>query len=870
MDWHNKTYIETADLLQTDLKKGLTDTQAASKLKKNGKNILKDETEKKSFAQRFFNQLNDFLVIVLLSAAAASFVISVLKGESDFADSFLIIAIVVINAVIGVVQESRAQKAIDDLKKLTPSNARVLRDGKMKVIEAEDVVEGDIIVFETGDRICADGRLIESVSLKTEESAITGESESVEKDCRFICKPDCQTADRHNMVLAGSFVAYGHGKAVVTATGMNTEVGKIARLMQNEEEKKTPLQSKLDETGKTLALGAIGVCVVIFILGVARKGDIFDMFMTSVSLAVAAIPEGLTAVVTIVLAMGTKRLAAKNAIVRKLTAVETLGSAQVICSDKTGTLTMNKMKAVKFVDMTSAANAGPESVEKMLTLASLCSNCRYENGKFVGEATETAICESALETGINRERINRELPRVMEKPFSSDRKMMTTVHKSKEKYIAVTKGAPEMVANICGQYTRKNAEIGFTHRDKKKAAEVCDSMAKKALRVIAVAYREFDHMPKEFELERDVTLCGFIGIMDMPRPEAKKAVEVCKKAGIRPLMITGDNPITASAIAMEVGIFEDGDESVTGAELEKMSQETLVKNIDRYTVFARVTPEHKMRIVKAFQSKNMVTAMTGDGVNDAPALKAADIGCAMGRTGTDAAKNAADMIISDDNFATIVEAVKEGRGIYANIQKTIHFLLSSNIGEIITIFTAMVMGWATPLLPIQLLWVNLITDSLPAIALGMDTFDSEIINQKPAENGGSVFSGGLGMRICLEGAMIGVLSLVAFAIGHIYYDNGQGVAIGRTMAFAVLSMSQLVHAYNMRSGKSILKKGFFGNKYLNIAVIVGVIMQCGVISIPTAATYFKVSALSTEQWLTVAALCFVPLIVVEIEKRIMR
>ncbi|MCQ4727023.1 calcium-translocating P-type ATPase, PMCA-type [Anaerotignum faecicola] len=870
MDWHNRTYLETVELLESDLSRGLTSRQAEKRLDENGENILRDEGKRKGVVEKFFDQLNDFLVIVLLSAAAASFIISVLKGDKDFADSFLIIAIVIVNAVIGVVQESKAQKAIDDLKKLTPHKAKVVRDGEVKEIEAKDIVIGDIIVFETGDSISADARLIESVSLKTEESALTGESESVEKDCGFICVKDCHIADRHNMVLAGSFVAYGRGKGVVTATGMDTEVGKIAKLMQSQDDKKTPLQSKLDETGKTLAIGAVLVCVVIFILGVLRQGDIFDMFMTSVSLAVAAIPEGLTAVVTIVLAMGTRRLAAKNAIIRRLPAVETLGSAQIICSDKTGTLTMNKMKTVKFMDMDGASNASSESVNKILTLGALCNNSQYKDRNFTGEPTETAICEGALERGIYKDNINMQFPRVMELPFSSDRKLMTTVHKKNGKYIAVTKGAPEMLIAKCSSYMRKGNELEFLRSDKKKAEEICNAMAGRALRVIAVSKKEFDRMPKESELERDLTLYGFIGIMDTPRPEARKAVGICKKAGIRPLMITGDNPMTAVAIGREVGIFEDGDESVTGVELEKMSQETLIKNIDKYTVFARVTPEHKMRIVKAFQSKKLITAMTGDGVNDAPALKAADIGCAMGKTGTDAAKNAADMIIADDNFATIVEAVKEGRGIYANIQKTVHFLLSSNIGEIITIFVAMVMGWATPLLPIQLLWVNLITDSLPAIALGMDTFNNDLMDREPIENSRSIFSSGLGLRICLEGTMIGMISLLAFAIGHIYYDGGIGADFGRTMAFAVLSISQLVHAYNMRSERSVLKKGFFGNPYLNFAVILGFLMQWSVIMLPSVSKYFKVVSLNLEQWIIVGAFCLIPLIVVEVEKRIIK
>jgi len=865
MDLHSKSVEQSKELMKTSIENGLMEEDVRRRLEKYGKNEIKQTEKEKGIIRRFFDQLNDFLVLILIGAAIVSFVVSIIEGEKDFWDSAMIIAIVSINGIIGVMQENKAKKAIDELKKLTPSHAKVYRNGQVKVIEAEFIVPGDILAFETGDQICADGRLVESISLKTEEAAITGESLAVEKDSNFVCKNDTETAERKNMVLSSSFVSFGRGKAIVTATGMETEVGKIAGLLQQEKEKKTPLQVNLDRTGKTLALGAIGICIIIFVLGVLRKEDIFAMFMTSVSLAVAAIPEGLTAVVTIVLAMGTKRLSEKKAIVRRLTAVETLGSAQIICSDKTGTLTMNKMKVVKVKDLSMAEDIQKEDKKRILAMASMCNNSVYKEHKFFGEATEIALAEGAFEYGILKE--NQNMPRVSEIPFSSERKLMTTVHKTKDGFMAITKGAPEILMELCTKVEVKGKEKMFDSGLKQKAYLYCDNMAEEALRVIGVAVASFSKLPKEKDLEKNLTLLGFLGIMDMPRPEAREAVAKCKKAGIKPVMITGDNVITAVAIGRKVGIFEDGDESISGKDISEMSTQILEKNIDRYSVFARVTPEHKMRIIKAFQAKGKIVAMTGDGVNDAPALKAADIGCAMGQTGTDAAKNAADMIIADDNFASIVEAVREGRGIYENIKKTVHFLLSSNIGEIIAIFTAMVIGFETPLLPIQLLWVNLMTDSLPAIALGLEKTEEDILDKdfNPSRVN-SVFADGLGFRICIEGLMIGTLAIIAFGIGHLYYDNGDGANVGRTMAFAVLSLSQLVHAFNIKSDKSIFKIDVFDNKLLCASFVIGALLQFVVIMVAPVAVAFKVVPLNLEQWVLVWALAFIPLIVVELEK----
>ena len=867
MDLHTKSIEKVKEIMKTSIERGLTEAEAKKRLKEYGENEIKQTEKEKSVIRRFFDQLNDFLVLVLIGAAVISFVVSLMQGEKNFWDSVMIFGIVSLNAIIGVMQENKAQKTIDELRKLTPSHVKVFRDGQVKIIEAKNIVPGDILIFKTGDQICADARLIESISLKVEEAAITGESLAVGKDSNFICKNDTEIAERKNMVLSSSFVSFGRGKAIVVSTGIETEVGKIANLLQQEKEKKTPLQANLDKTGKILAFGAIGICAIIFILGVLRKENIFDMFMTSVSLAVAAIPEGLTAVVTIVLAMGTKRLSEKKAIVRKLTAVETLGSAQIICSDKTGTLTMNKMKVVKVRDLSMGENIEKETTKHILTMMSLCNDSVYKEHKFLGEATEVALAESAFEHGILKETINCNMPRVSEIPFSSERKIMTTVHKTKDGFLAITKGAPEILIELCTKVEINSKERMFDSTLKQKVYLNCDKMAGEALRVIGVATASFLEFPQEKELEKNLVLLGFTGIMDMPRQEVKQAVFKCKKAGIKPVMITGDNVITAVAIGKKVGIFEEGDESISGKEINVMSRAVLEKNIDRYSVFARVTPEHKMRIIKAFQAKGKIVAMTGDGVNDAPALKAADIGCAMGQTGTDAAKNAADMIIVDDNFNTIIEAVKEGRGIYENIKKTVHFLLSSNVGEIVTIFAAMVMGFETPLLPIQLLWVNLITDSLPAIALGLEKTEEDVLDKNfDFSRKDNIFANGLGFRIFLEGVMIGFISIIAFGIGHLYYDNGVGADFGRTMAFAVLSLSQLVHAFNIKSEKSIFRIDIFDNKLLYISFIIGSLLQFVVIMVEPVSSIFKVTPLNLEQWVLVWSLAFIPMIVAELEK----
>ena len=868
MNCWEKTPQEVEEMLGTSIKKGLSSDVAEKRLQQQGKNTLHYDKNKKGLLYRFFAQLNDFMVIVLISASVVSFAVSYINGEKDFMDSAIILLIVCVNAILGMIQESKAEKALEALKKLSAPKAKVLRDGKTMEIEAEDIVVGDILLLEAGDYVCADARLVDTASLKAEESAITGESVPVEKYANKIYNEHTSLGDRKNMVLCSSYITYGRAKAIVTATALETEVGHIAKMIAEEKESQTPLQKKLGQTGKVLGIGALVICLVIFCMGLLRKAEPFEMFMTSVSLAVAAIPEGLPAIVTIVLAIGMQRMSKKNTIIRRLPAVETLGGASVICSDKTGTLTQNKMKAVKVTDYKIVQQG--ENKINILSLACLCNDCRKEGSLIVGEPTEIALADALEETGENFVRLKQQYKRVGEIPFSSERKLMTTVHKMSDgSFLSITKGAPDILLEKCSHCIEHNNTVLFSETKKGQAKKINGELAEQALRVIAVAFKKWNKKPNAMEqkiLEKELTFAGMIGMIDPPRPEVKQAVAVCKKAGIRAVMITGDHVLTAKAIAQELGIYQKNDKCMTGEELQKISDEALAEKINQYSVFARVSPEHKVRIVKAFQNQGNVVAMTGDGVNDAPALKTADIGCAMGKNGTEVAKGAADMILTDDNFATIVEAVKEGRGIYDNIKKAVHFLLSSNIGEIITIFAAMCFGWATPLLPIQLLWVNLVTDSLPAIALGLDPSEKDIMERKPENSKKSMFSDGMGSRIALEGCMIGMLALLAFAIGHIYFDEAEQHIVGRTMAFAVLSISQLVHAFNMRTEHSIFSISLFSNMYLVGAFLIGVLLQAGVIMIPALSTIFKVQCLNTVEWGIVAILVFVPIVVVELEK----
>ncbi len=867
MEWWSMQVSQVEKQLRTDREDGLKEGEASKRLTLDGKNRLEQGEGKKNFLQKLLAQCNDFMVLLLIGAAAVSFGVSLWNGEKDFIDPVIIIAIVVLNAILGVLQESRAEKALVALQQLSAPKARVLRNGKEREIPAEDVAVGDILLLSAGDYICADGRLFENHGLKTEESAITGESLAIEKETGILPK-DLQIGDRKNMVLSGSFVMAGKGKAVVTATGMETEIGHIAELLARQEDNETPLQKKLGETGKLLGIGALIICGLIFILGILRKEAPFQMFMTSVSLAVAAIPEGLPAIVTIVLAIGMQRMSAKNAIIRSLPAVETLGGAEVICSDKTGTLTQNRMRVTKLASVGNGLEKNEEKRRFILTLFALCNDAKQQGTRILAEPTEKALAEAAEEGGVLLKSVWREMERIGEVSFSSERKLMTTVHKNGDRWISVTKGAPDILLEKCSHCLDGMKETIFDSPRKSEARMKNGEMAADALRVVAVAFREWEEEPLFFtaeELEHDLTFAGMAGMIDPPRPEAKEAVSLCKKAGIRPVMITGDHALTAQAIAMELGIFETGDRIITGQELEQMDEETLEQETKYCTVFARVAPEHKVRIVKAFQKQDKVVAMTGDGVNDAPALKAADIGCAMGKNGTEVAKGVADMVLMDDNFATIVAAVREGRGIYDNIRKAVHFLLSSNIGEIITIFAAMLLGWATPLLPIQLLWVNLVTDSLPAIALGLEPAEKDIMERQPRKDT-SLFGGGMGSRIAVEGMMIGMLALLAFGIGHIYFDKGEGHITGRTMAFAVLALSQLVHAFNMRTEHSLTQISLGSNPFLIGAFFVGCLLQVGVIMAEPLADIFRVCPLSLTEWAVVAGLALAPLPIVELEK----
>ncbi|MCL2564774.1 MAG: cation-translocating P-type ATPase [Defluviitaleaceae bacterium] len=856
MSWYTKSFNDAIRAFDSDLGYGLTVSQSAQYLTNYGPNKLA-ESKKVSIIIKFFLQFNDFMIVLLLIAAGISAGVTLIQGESDFLDPIIIVGIVTLNAILGVVQESKAEKAIEALKKMSAPKSRVLRNGRIHAIDTAELVPGDIIMLKSGDMVGADARLIESVNLSAEESALTGESMPAEKNADGTPQKDCPIGDRHTMVFAGTTITTGRAKAIVIATGMHTEMGRIADSLLENGGLETPLQKKLAKTGKTLGLAAIIICTIIFLIGILQRFSPMFMFMTSVSLAVAAIPEGLPAVVTIVLAIGVQRMVKRKAVIRRLPAVETLGSATVICSDKTGTLTQNKMSVVEI---------DGNNKELMLKYACLCNDTivdiKGSGPEFMGDPTESALVSAAYESFISKPDLDKEYPRVREISFDSKRKLMSTLHKDGEGYILITKGAPDVLI------TKSNLE----DKDKRDFLARNNIMASRALRVLAIGYKKIADLPalpkngQDTSLENDLTFLGLIGLIDPPRPEAKSAVILCKKAGIKPVMITGDHVITARAIAENLGILTQGDKAITGAELSKVPSEELVEIIDDYTVFARVSPEHKVQIVKAYKAKGYIVAMTGDGINDAPALKAADIGCAMGITGTDVAKGAADMILQDDNFATIVEAIREGRSIYQNIRKAVHFLLSSNIGEIITILAAIFAGLAVPLLAIQLLWVNLVTDSFPALALGVDPADEDIMENPSAKTGDNLFTPELWKRIILEGAMIGGLSLTAFVYGTTRHDAPGEIWIGRTMCFAVLGISQLVHAFNMRSEKSLLKIRPFSNIYLVGAFFAGLLLQITVIMTPAISTVFGSIPLNLEQWSIVALLSIMPLIIVEIEK----
>ncbi len=858
--WYTKELNQVFNELNTR-QGGLTEDEANKRLEKYGANNLK-EKKKESLFIKFIKQFNDFMIIVLIIAAIISAIVAKTNGSGDYIDSIIIIAIVIFNAIMGLIQEEKAEKSLEALKKMSAPNAKVRRNGKIREIEASKVVPGDIVMLEAGNYVPADCRLIDSYNLQIEESSLTGETLPTSKQADIILNANTAMGDLKNMAFATTIVVNGHAEAVVVETGMNTKVGQIAGMIIENESPETPLQKKLGEVGKTLAITCMIICGLIFLIGIWKQIPITEMFMTSVGLAVAAIPEGLPAIVTIMLSIGVTKMAKKNSIIRKLPAVETLGCSSVICSDKTGTLTQNKMTVTQIRNAVGIVKNDDRRF--ILELGTMCTDT-IESQEVIGEATEVAITNAAVEINLRKRDLYYQMQRINEISFDSKRKMMTTIHKIGSKYRIITKGAPDVLIKRCSKYYQSGRiEPIFSKRD--ALQEQNQIMAEDALRVIAIAYKDVEKLPREINsetIENELTFVGLIGMIDPPREGVKEAVKTCRKAGIKTVMITGDHLQTAKAIAKELGILRKGDLAINGETLEKMSQQELERNIMRYSVFARVSPEHKVRIVKAFQSTGAVVAMTGDGVNDAPALKNADIGIAMGKGGTDVAKNASDMVLTDDNFVTIVEAVKQGRNIYDNIKKAVHFLLATNIGEIVAIFVGLLLGIKSPLLAIQLLWVNLVTDSLPAIALGLEKAENNIMNRLPRNPRKSLFADGLWGKITTEGVMIGMLTLVAFSIGNNLYS----IEVGRTMAFLSLGILELVHSFNIKGEESIFKTGLFENRYLVGAFVLGTLLQVVVVVISPLAQIFDVVPLNSVQWLMTAIISILPVVIVELQKK---
>ena len=858
--WHHLTEHEVLSELSVNENCGLTEQEAQQRLAQYGPNQLQS-AKKESMIKRFLNQMKDPMIVVLLVAAVLSLVSS---GFTDWADPIIILLIVIVNAVISITQEDNANKALEALRNMSAPLAKVLRDGEIVRLGTDQLVPGDIVVLEAGDLVPTDGRILSSANLKADESAMTGESVPVSKAAISSLPEETGLGDRKNMVISSTVITNGRATYVVTATGMDTEVGRIANMLMCEDDTQTPLQKKMAEISKTLSILCLAVCALMFLVGLLYHRPLLEIFMTAVSLAVAAIPEGLAAVVTIVLALGVQRMVKRNAIIKKLPAVETLGCASVICSDKTGTLTQNKMTVVDVWTVQECDRA------LALTIGCLCNDTvlTYENESFktTGDPTETAFVDIAMKEGLDKNKLEETMPRVAELPFDSERKLMSTIHPVGDKFRIMVKGAPDVLLRRC-VIEKKQA---------KTAAQSNEEMASRALRVLGVAYRDVDEIPEELTtetLETGLTFVGLIGMIDPPRMEVKQAVAECYAAGIRPIMITGDHKLTAVAIAKELDIFRNGDLAITGADLDAMSQDVLENHIEQYAVYARVSPEHKMRIVQAWQARGRVVAMTGDGVNDAPALKTADIGCAMGITGTDVAKGAADMILTDDNFATIVHAVEQGRGIYANIKKSIQYLLSCNIGEVIIIFIATVFNFRQmPLVPIQLLWLNLVTDSLPALALGMEPVEAGIMKQKPRNPKDSIFAHGFAASMIFYGVLVGIITLAAYILGE-YVLSDPAVADGtaNTMAFATLVFCELTRAFAVRSERmSVFQIGLLSNKTMNKAFVVGLVLQLAVLLIPFLQPVFHITALTGAEWLVVVGLSLVPLVVSEITKAIGR
>jgi Ca2+-transporting ATPase len=885
--WFSKSQEDICNELHVNPAEGLSKQEAAKRLEEYGFNKLKGKP-KKSVVALFLSQLKDMLIYVLLAATLITFIIG------EYVDAIIILLVVALNAVIGVVQEYKAEKAVEALQKMTTPKSLVRRDKEIIEINSEEVVPGDIVILDAGRYVPADLRLIESANLQIEESALTGESVPSNKEAAIVLSdPKTPIGDKANMAFMSTLVTYGRGEGVVVATAMETEIGKIAKILEEENDEMTPLQRRLDELGRILGYLAIGICALIFVIALIQKRDLMEMFLTAISLAVAAIPEGLAAIVAIVLALGVTRMSKINAIVKKLPAVETLGSVNIICSDKTGTLTQNKMTVVKYytagsiteVSQTGQGLSASADAAELIRSLVLCSDATYENDQGTGDPTEVALIILGHKYNLTKYELNKNHKRVSEFPFDSDRKLMSTLNEEGKAYRIHTKGAVDNLLKISTHALVNGQVVPLTKELKADYLKRTEEMSDSALRVLGAAYKDTDRVLTPEEMEKDLTFIGLVGMIDPPRLEVKASIAEAKAAGITPVMITGDHKNTAVAIAKELGIAQSIEQSITGAEIDELPEDDFAANIDRYRVFARVSPEHKVKIVRAFKAKGNIVSMTGDGVNDAPSLKFADIGVAMGITGTDVAKGASDMILTDDNFTTIVNAIEEGRNIYNNIKKSVIFLLSCNLGEVITIFLSILLNWPVPLLATQLLWINLITDSLPAISLGIDPGDRDVMKHKPRNPKESFFARGAGARAVLGGVLIGILSLLAFYFGLSEHGYTLGSIVNtasdpafeaaltyaRTMAFVVLAASQLFYSLSMRhTTKSIFQVGLFRNKYLVGSIIVGLLLQFVVISVPVLAAAFQVHNLSLLDWGLVILFALIPLAVNELIKIFMR
>ena len=869
----SELYQRTQDDILTELESsasGLSEEQAEERLERYGENKLA-EAKKTTVLQRFFQQLKDPMLLILLAAAAVSAVTNALSGES-FTEVFIILVVVLLNAVLGVIQESKAEAAIEALQSMTAAKCKVLRGGELKVIESSRLVPGDVVVLEAGDAVPADGRLLESASLKIEEAALTGESVPVNKAVEVIFDGDVPLGDRRNMCYMGSTVVYGRGRAVVTATGMGTEMGRIAGVLAQTEQEQTPLQRKLSQLGGVLSKLVLGICVFIFVFDLLVAGDfsldsVLRTFMVAVSLAVAAIPEGLATVVTVVLSIGVTNMSKRNAVIRRLTAVETLGCTQVICSDKTGTLTQNKMTVIEHY--------GP--VDKLAAAMTLCCDAVYSPDGAQGEPTEAALVNFGAANGQIKPELENEQPRVAEAPFDSMRKMMSTVHKCGDSYIQYTKGAPDEVLKCCTSYLDSGEVLPLTDEKRQEILSVNHAMADRALRVLAAAERRWDALPEDCSpanLEHELCFIGLTGMIDPVRPEVKAAIDECRRAGIRPIMITGDHKDTAVAIARELGIIDDASQAIEGRELNRLSDDELDRVIDKYSVYARVQPEHKVRIVSSWRRRGMITAMTGDGVNDAPSIKSADIGVGMGITGTDVTKNVADMVLSDDNFATIVDAVGEGRRIYDNIRKTIQFLLASNMSEVVGVFVATLMGF-TLLNPVHLLFINLITDCFPALALGLERGEPDIMDRPPRKASDGIFAGGLGVGIAYQGVLIAVITLASYIIGHCmevgHFVWPHGISDdGMTMAFLTMNMCEILHSFNMRSQRRSIFTLPGHNKLLWVAMLAALALTTIVLEVPAIAAAFGFTPVDWNEYAVALGLAILVVPIVELVKLFQR